>query len=352
MTAPTTEATQAEGPVAAPEGAAPAELLIAALATFQRDCPVIAKTQTAIVKSPKGEYSYTYADLADVLAVVRPLLARNGLVIVQRTIREPQAGKTILVTELRHVAGASIDSEVDLGQTSANAQQFGGALTYLRRYELTTLLGIAAEDDTDAQHVERPNGNGQAPAPAPLPSWAQPASEESMGNWVTALLQVGVDEETARAIGDGLVKAWGHFPSGATAIAKAIAKALNPPADPPAADGDLPDTAGPPPPGVSGNLPLDDLELAAARDAAAQAASGEEPQDGPPIETTAPPPAAAGPATIPLPIAELRAVEDGAGADDERRRIIAAAGCLCQDPLGPDGAKNTACPLVGHGVPF
>ena len=326
-----------EPPVAAPEGAAPAELLIAALATFQRDCPVIAKTQTAIVKSSKGEYSYTYADLADVLAVVRPLLARNGLVIVQRTVREPQAGKTILITELRHVAGGSVTSEVDLGQTSANAQQFGGALTYLRRYELTTLLGIAAEDDTDAQHVERP-GSSSAPAPAPLPGWAQPASEETMGNWLKALAEVGVDEETAARIGDGLVKAWGHFPAGATAIAKAIAKALHPPADPPAPDGDLPDSAGPPPPGVpaDGNLPLDDLE--------AQRLAGEEPQDGPPL--------AAGPATVPLPIAELRAVEDGDGADDERRRILAAAGCTCQDPLGPDGAKDAACPIVGHGIPF
>lgn len=345
----TTEPQGLEPPVAAPEGAAPAELLIAALATFQRDCPVIAKTQTAIVKSSKGEYSYTYADLADVLGVVRPLLARNGLAVVQRTIREPQAGKTILVTELRHVAGGELVSEVDLGQTSANAQQFGGALTYLRRYELTTLLGIAAEDDTDAQHVERP-GSSQAPAPAPLPSWAQPATEETMGNWLKALGQVGVDEETAARIGDGLVKAWGHFPSGATAIAKAIAKAVNPPLEPAPADGDIPDSAGPPPPGAGGDLPLDDLE--------AQAAGGEEPQDGPPLQAgdatdhVRAAMAAAGPATVPLPIAELRAVEDGDGADDQRRAILHRAGCICLDPLGPDDAKAPACPIVGHGIPF
>lgn len=341
----------AEAPIAAPEGAAPAELLVAALATFQRDCPTIPKTKTATVRMAEakggGTYTYQYADLADVLGIVRPLLARNGLVVVQYTTRD--AGKVILVTELRHVGGGALTSEVDLGRDSASPQAFGGALTYLRRYELTTLLGIAAEDDTDAQHVERPSSSS-APAPAALPAWAQPATPERQGEWVKALEPI-IGEAKAIELGEKITGAWGAFPSGAVVIARGIVAALQPSPSAPPPDGDIPVDVGPPPPGVGGDLPLDDLEV--------QARAGEEPQ----VEPAEEPPAdaeerlraamrEAAPSSIPLPLEELRAVKDGPTADDERRGILKAHGCLCADPLGPDGAKNTACPITGHGIPF
>src|SRR6059058_4621631 len=123
--------------------ASPDTLLVRALADAQAAFPPINRAHVAEVRGKDGKpgYSYTYADLADVLSAVRPVLAANGLAVTQRTL---ERGK-LLVTELRHVAGATIVSEVELGQSPGSPQQFGGALTYLRRYELVTLLGIAAE---------------------------------------------------------------------------------------------------------------------------------------------------------------------------------------------------------------
>lgn len=167
----TTEQDQADAvvePLTAPEGATPEQQMIVALANAQAEFPRITKGNTAEVTSQKGSYSYTYADLSDVLAAVRPVLARNGIALFQRT--EHRDSGVFLVTELLHVSGAKLTSEVALGQNPSSPQAFGGALTYLRRYELTTMLGIAAEDDTDAQHV--PAGGGREPAPAPLPAWA------------------------------------------------------------------------------------------------------------------------------------------------------------------------------------
>src|SRR3954454_3659437 len=86
-------------PPSAPEGAGPQELLVAALAAAQGAFPSIHRGHTAIVpaKNGKSGYSYSYADLGDVLAAVRPVLSAHGLALVQRTIRG--AGGTVLVTE-------------------------------------------------------------------------------------------------------------------------------------------------------------------------------------------------------------------------------------------------------------
>ena len=53
------------------------------------------------------------------------------------------------------------------GNRGVNAlQSFGGALTYMRRYMLTSMLGINAEEDTDG-NGDNGNGNGQKPRQAP-----------------------------------------------------------------------------------------------------------------------------------------------------------------------------------------
>jgi hypothetical protein len=148
--------------------------LTAALAAAQAAFPSIAKTKTAQVRSDKGNYSYGYADLADVLAAVRPVLAAHGLALVQQTQTGRVDNGVLLTTTLRHVGGGRVDSEVVIGQSSSNPQQFGGALTYLRRYEVVTLLGIAAEEDMDAQNV-KPLPERQV-APVASPAWALPAN--------------------------------------------------------------------------------------------------------------------------------------------------------------------------------
>src|SRR3954469_1477353 len=108
--------------------ASPDAQLVAALVKAQGEFPSIAKNKTANT----GTYSYSYADLSDVLAAVRPVLSENGIALVQRTVCTAN-GKVNLLTELRHGGGSVLSSEVEIGQSSGNPQQFGGALTYLRR---------------------------------------------------------------------------------------------------------------------------------------------------------------------------------------------------------------------------
>jgi hypothetical protein len=145
----------------------PTSALYTALAAAQAEFTAITKNKTAKVKTKGGaEYSYKYADLGDVLTSVRPILAKHGLAILQ-----PIRGEN-LETWLCHVGGESVHATVGIGQSPSDPQSFGAALTYLRRYALTGLLGIATEEDTDAQHVPKGKPAAKAkpvekPAPAP-----------------------------------------------------------------------------------------------------------------------------------------------------------------------------------------
>lgn len=99
-----------------------------------------------------------YADLTAVLDAVVPAFTANGLSLVQMV-----DGKQ-LVTVLSHTSGEFISSAADIPAHN-NAQQLGSALTYLRRYTVQALAGIAADDDDDgnvASKQRNKNNKGSA----------------------------------------------------------------------------------------------------------------------------------------------------------------------------------------------
>jgi hypothetical protein len=88
-----------------------------------------------------------YADLGSVVEAIKPILARHGLAFTQAT--EPSEGGVIVETLLWH-EGTSEPRALGKLFVPANkqdAQGFGSALTYARRYGLMTAFGVPAEDD-------------------------------------------------------------------------------------------------------------------------------------------------------------------------------------------------------------
>jgi hypothetical protein len=116
--------------------------LWSALSDFQAECP-------AINKGKKG-YNYKYADLPAIMEVINPILKKHGLLIAQ-----PLEGRAV-VTKLIHIPTGQIEeSRIDIpeGVTLQGMNQFqsdGSAITYYRRYCLSSLLSIVVEEDTDA----------------------------------------------------------------------------------------------------------------------------------------------------------------------------------------------------------
>ena len=87
-----------------------------------------------------------FADLSTVLSTVNPALAANGLAVVHTT--KVVDSKNILITNLLHISGESITSEmflpVNTGGKGNPMHQEGGAITYCRRYSLLAILGLNA----------------------------------------------------------------------------------------------------------------------------------------------------------------------------------------------------------------
>lgn len=123
--------------------------LYAALADAQAELPVIPKNRRA----KAGSYTYAYADINDILTAVRPVLAKHGLAISQGL-----DGQGHLVTQIMHAQGGEIHDGGMPVPANNDPQKFGSALTYMRRYGLSAMLGIAADEDVDGQ-----GGEGEAP---------------------------------------------------------------------------------------------------------------------------------------------------------------------------------------------
>jgi hypothetical protein len=133
--------------------------LNAALAAAQGEFPSIPRDKTVTVETRTGRsYTFSYAPLDTILALVRPVLSKHGLAFTQQLEFN---GHAQLRTELRHAEGGVIGSSFPLGSWET-PQQLGSATTYIRRYAATAILGIAAEEDDDGNHAA---GNTAQPEP-------------------------------------------------------------------------------------------------------------------------------------------------------------------------------------------
>lgn len=125
--------------------------LATALALAQTSLTLPKKNRTVKVKSDKGNYEFEYTTLDTMIEHVRDILTTNGLWFVQTT--EVIEGGNILRTMLTHSSGEWIAGTMRI-PSAARMQETGSALTYLRRYALAALLGIASEEDDDANTAD------------------------------------------------------------------------------------------------------------------------------------------------------------------------------------------------------
>ena len=111
----------------------------------------LAKAQGELKNIEKGKinphFKSRYADIADGLEVIRPVLSKHALSVVQVTSVNPDTGVFILFTRLLHSSGQWIESSYPL--PTGKAQEQGSAITYARRYSLFSLIGTAGTDEDD-----------------------------------------------------------------------------------------------------------------------------------------------------------------------------------------------------------
>ena len=141
--------------------------LAKALAAAQGELEPAEKNATAAI-GEKGKLSRKYADLTAMIDAVRKVLPKHGLSIAQIVL--PTEGVAHVRTMLMHESGQWLASECRMPYDNTGSkntvQSMGSAITYARRYSLSALVGVVADDDDDG---EPPRRNAPEPAPQPKP---------------------------------------------------------------------------------------------------------------------------------------------------------------------------------------
>ena len=115
----------------------------------------------AVKDSENPHFRSKYADLASVWDACRKPLTDNGLSVVQMPVDAPTPDGVALTTLLLHTSGEYISSTISAPLTKRDAQGIGSALTYLRRYALSAVIGVVADEDDDGNAASRPQAQGQ-----------------------------------------------------------------------------------------------------------------------------------------------------------------------------------------------
>lgn len=115
----------------------------------------------ALKSSTNPHFRSKYADLSACIEAVIDSLNDNGIALMQVTHEHEQG--IVIETLFIHESGEQMSAgRLFMPATKLDAQGFGSALSYARRYSLMASCGIAPEDDDANQAVQPP------PAPKPV----------------------------------------------------------------------------------------------------------------------------------------------------------------------------------------
>jgi hypothetical protein len=130
----------------------------------------LSKAQGAMQNAEKDRanpaFKSSYATLASTFDAVRKPLADNGLSVFQNPETILEGSKIVLVkcvSEIRHSSGERlVTSPIVIPVASPHgAWQIGSAISYAKRYQVQSMLGIAAAEDDDDATAAQGDGSKQ-----------------------------------------------------------------------------------------------------------------------------------------------------------------------------------------------
>ena len=102
--------------------------------------------EAATKSANNPHFKSKYADIGSVIDAIKPALIKHGLFFTQHP--QPSEDGVTVETMLHHASGESLSlGSLYLPANKRDAQGFGSALTYARRYALQTAFGVPTEDD-------------------------------------------------------------------------------------------------------------------------------------------------------------------------------------------------------------
>jgi hypothetical protein len=137
----------------------------------------------ALKTSTNPHFKSRYADLSACVEAVIDALNENGIALMQPT-RETDSGVTVETVFLHESGEAIIAGVLHVPAQKQDAQGYGSALTYARRYSLMAACGIAPEDDDGNAASKKPEGKPES-KPEKLPAYTDKDIEKNLPVWQT-----------------------------------------------------------------------------------------------------------------------------------------------------------------------
>lgn len=125
---------------------------VEALSAFKANPPTVTKNKHARFGQGDKKTEYSFAPLAEVTGAIAPALSRHGLSHQWETA-QAEGGLIKVTCILTHILGhserVSLQASPDSSGSKNNIQAMGSTLTYLQRYTLLAITGLAAGDQDD-----------------------------------------------------------------------------------------------------------------------------------------------------------------------------------------------------------
>lgn len=127
-----------------------------AMANFKANPPQIYKDSHVSYTTSKGTTEYNHATLANVCGMINKAMSPHGL--SASWVTKQDGGKVIVTCRITHALGhfeeTTLSANPDDTGSKNQIQAIGSTVTYLQRYTLLALTGLATEEqDDDAQTV-------------------------------------------------------------------------------------------------------------------------------------------------------------------------------------------------------
>lgn len=144
--------------------------------------PSIAAIAAALAKAQKvikpavfdrtnPHFKNKYATLPSIVEAIRSALADNGIAVLQGA--EADGAQVKVTTMLAHSSGEWLSSTLTLTATQNTPQGVGSALTYGRRFGLSSMVCAVADEDDDGEQASTP------PKPKAPPATVTPITKGS-----------------------------------------------------------------------------------------------------------------------------------------------------------------------------
>ena len=140
-----------------------------------------AAIKPAIKDANNPAFRSKYADLGAVWEAVKQPLQDSGFSVIQSPDFDDK--DMWLKTTILHISGEKIEGRYPVRPSKQDPQGYGSALTYARRYSISAMLGVIADDDDDGNAASGVSGG--KPIATPSNGKVKPEQVATMRDLIT-----------------------------------------------------------------------------------------------------------------------------------------------------------------------